>query len=108
MSRAAVFASPSIYEPFGLAALEAAHAGCALVLADIPTYRELWEGAAAFVDPRDVDALAGALNALAAGPDDRARLAASARARAQSYAPERQLAALRDAYAAMRAPVSAE
>ena len=40
------------YEPFGLAVLEAAQAGCALVLSDIPTFRELWDGAAMFVPPR--------------------------------------------------------
>ncbi|WP_448324261.1 glycosyltransferase, partial [Streptomyces sp. DSM 41493] len=46
MAKAAIVASPSLYEPFGLAALEGARAGAALVLADIPTYRELWNGAA--------------------------------------------------------------
>ena len=44
-----IFVSVSRYEPFGLAVLEAAHAGCALVLSDIPTFRELWQGAASFV-----------------------------------------------------------
>ena len=34
-ARAAVFASLALYEPFGLAVLEAALAGCALVLSDI-------------------------------------------------------------------------
>jgi glycogen(starch) synthase len=57
MERAAIFASPVLYEPFGLAPLEAAHAGCALVLGDIPTMRELWQGAAHFVPPRDTAAL---------------------------------------------------
>ena len=33
------------------AVLEAAQAGCALVLSDIPTFRELWDGAALFVAP---------------------------------------------------------
>ena len=48
MARTAVFVSPALYEPFGLAVLEAAQAGCALVLSDIPTFRELWDGAALF------------------------------------------------------------
>ena len=39
-----VFVSAARYEPFGLAVLEAAQAGCALVLSDIPTFRELWGG----------------------------------------------------------------
>ena len=44
---APIFVSVARYEPFGLSVLEAAQAGCALVLSDIPTFRELWDGAAA-------------------------------------------------------------
>lgn len=46
---ATVFASMARYEPFGLAVLEAAQAGMALVLSDIPGFRELWDRAAIFV-----------------------------------------------------------
>lgn len=46
---ATVFASMARYEPFGLAVLEAARAGMALVLSDTPGFRELWDGAAIFV-----------------------------------------------------------
>jgi glycogen synthase len=60
-ARAAVFAAPARYEPFGLAILEAARAGCSLVLGDIPSLRELWDGSARFVDPDDPDALRAAL-----------------------------------------------
>jgi glycosyltransferase involved in cell wall biosynthesis len=67
---ATVFASMSRYEPFGLAVLEAAQAGLRLVLADIPTFRELWDGVATFVP--DEAALPAALQAaLNAGPDER-------------------------------------
>jgi glycosyltransferase involved in cell wall biosynthesis len=59
--RAAVFAAPARYEPFGLAILEAARAGCSLVLGDIPSLRELWDGAARFVDPDDPAALRTAI-----------------------------------------------
>ena len=52
LSARPVFVSAARYEPFGLAVLEAAQAGCPLVLSDIPTFRELWDGAALFVDPR--------------------------------------------------------
>ncbi len=55
MQRASVFVHPALYEPFGLAVLEAARAQCCLVLSDIPSLRELWDGAAIFVDPRDPD-----------------------------------------------------
>lgn len=37
MARAAIYALPARYEPFGLSVLEAALSGCALVLGDIPS-----------------------------------------------------------------------
>ena len=46
---ATVFASAARYEPFGLSVLEAALAGMRLVLWDMPTFRELWDGVAQFV-----------------------------------------------------------
>jgi glycosyltransferase involved in cell wall biosynthesis len=60
-----VFVSAALYEPFGLAVLEAAQAGCALVLADRPVFRELWDGAALFVDPLDEHEIAAAVDRLA-------------------------------------------
>ena len=72
---ARVFASMARYEPFGLAVLEAAGAGMRLVLADIPGFRELWDGAATFV--ADEGALRGALlGALDAEGDGGARVRA--------------------------------
>jgi len=82
MGRAAVFAHPARYEPFGLAVLEAALSGCALVLGDLESLRELWDGAALFVPAGDDAALAGALRALAVDRRGRAVFAAAARARA--------------------------
>jgi glycosyltransferase involved in cell wall biosynthesis len=107
MARAALFVSPSLYEPFGLAALEAARAGAALLLADIPTYREVWAGAAHFFDPRSAAALARALDRLTADERARRRLAAAARARAAEFTPERQLAGVQAAYAAALASTQA-
>ena len=83
--RAAVFALPAYYEPFGLTALEAALAGCALVLGDNPTMRELWDGAALFVPPDDREQLAAAIHQLIRRPHLRDALAATARARARNY-----------------------
>ena len=88
MSRAAVFASPVRYEPFGLAILEAALAGCALVLGEIPSQCELWEGAALFVDPDDDAELTSALCLLAERPELLDRFARRARAGASRYSPE--------------------
>jgi glycosyltransferase involved in cell wall biosynthesis len=78
-----VFVSAARYEPFGLSVLEAAQAGCALVLSDIPTFRELWDGAAEFVPAEDDRALAAAIERAARDPGHRARLGAAARARAE-------------------------
>ncbi|QLF68943.1 glycosyltransferase family 4 protein [Peteryoungia desertarenae] len=89
-ARAAIFVSPSRYEPFGLAVLEAARGGAALVLSDIPTYRELWDDAAIFIDPHDPLALAGVLNGLADQPFERDRLGWAARLRSRSFTTENQ------------------
>ena len=99
MAQAALFVSPSLYEPFGLAALEAAADGTPLVLADIPTYRELWDEAAAFFPPNDAAALAALLGQLADDDDERDRLGRAARERATTYTLESQLAALLPLYA---------
>lgn len=88
LARSPVFASSALYEPFGLGVLEAAQAGCALVLSDIPTFRELWDGAAVFVDPQDVEGFARAIDRLLADPCEAAVLAAQARGRAARYSVE--------------------
>jgi glycosyltransferase involved in cell wall biosynthesis len=82
---ARVFASLALYEPFGLGVLEAAQAGCALALSDIPTFRELWDGAAVFVDPGDPAAVARTLDGLLDDPDHAAWLGALAAARAARF-----------------------
>jgi glycosyltransferase involved in cell wall biosynthesis len=82
---ASIYALPARYEPFGLSVLEAALSGCALVLGDIPSLREVWGDAALFVHPDDEDALRAALTALIDRPDLRATLAARARRRAAQF-----------------------
>jgi hypothetical protein len=98
MGRAAIFAHPARYEPFGLAVLEAALSGCALVLGDLESLRELWDGAALFVPPGDDAALAGALRALAADRRGRAVFAAAARARALRLGADRMTEAYLSLY----------
>lgn len=107
VERAAIVVSPSLYEPFGLAALEGARAGAALLLADIPTYRELWSKAAVFFDPRDPEDLADAIRRLVADPALRADLGDRALARSRLYAPHRQARATLEAYASAGRPVTA-
>lgn len=53
MEKAKIFVSPTKYEPFGLAILEAAGSGCALVLSDLETLKELWQNSAEFFIPED-------------------------------------------------------
>jgi glycogen synthase len=98
---AAIYAAPALYEPFGLGILEAARDGCALVLGDIASLRELWDDAAIFVDPHDHGALHDVLEALIAAPDLRADLAEEAKRRAESYSIERTARAYRHLYRRM-------
>jgi glycogen(starch) synthase len=88
-ARAAVYALPARYEPFGQSVLEAALAGCALVLGDIPSLRELWDGVALFVSPDDPAALRHALESLIGDPSLRGALSMDARRRALARSPER-------------------
>ena len=88
LSDAAIFASSALYEPFGLGVLEAGQAGCALVLSDIASFRELWDGAALFADPRDPAAFAGAFNRLLADPAEIRLRGQLAQARAARFTAE--------------------
>jgi glycogen synthase len=92
MRSSRLYVSASRYEPFGLAPLEAALSGCPLLLSDIGSYRELWDGVATFFPAGDADALAAALRAAS---DDEALLqpqAALALARArQRFGAERMM-----------------
>lgn len=83
-----VFASAALYEPFGLSVLEAAQAGCALVLSDIATFRELWDGCAIFVPADDPAAFAEAIKDLVASPGKRTDLGIAARMHALRYTPD--------------------
>jgi glycogen(starch) synthase len=65
--QSSVYLVTSIYEPFGLAPLEAALCGCAVVANDISSLREVWgEGALYFQGPAGMTQL---LQMLRASPD---------------------------------------
>lgn len=98
MARASIFALPARYEPFGLSALEAGLSGCALVLGDIPTLREIWQEAARFVPPGDYNELLETLKALIRDPGELQRLGAAARERALTFSSDRMVRAYRDVY----------
>lgn len=82
---ASVYALPALYEPFGYTPLEAALSGCALVLGDIDSLREVWGDAAVFVDPHDSHALKVELLGLINNPQRRRELAQRAHKRALEF-----------------------
>jgi glycogen synthase len=85
LARASIYAMPARYEPFGLSILEAALSGCALVLGDIPSLRENWDGAALFVDPAEAAEIEHAIKSLATRCLRRSSLAEIARERALDF-----------------------
>jgi len=97
-SRASIYALPARYEPFGLSAVEAALSGCALVLGDIESLREIWGDAAVFVPPGDEAQLEAALNGLIADESMRREMARRGSRRARSFTPERMARGYTDAY----------
>lgn len=103
MGRASIYALPARYEPFGLSVLEAALAGCALVLGDIPSLREVWGTAASYVPPDDRTALTAVLQELIQQPAQRHTRAIAAQQQAKAYAPSLMAGSYWQAYRALLA-----
>jgi glycosyltransferase involved in cell wall biosynthesis len=106
LGRASVYVSSARYEPFGLGVLEAAQASCALVLSDISTFRELWDGAAVFVEPDQPAAFAAAIERLLADEGEARRLAALAQAGAARFTVEAMSAGVLEVYRHMTGAVA--
>jgi glycosyltransferase involved in cell wall biosynthesis len=101
MQRASVYVHPALYEPFGLAVLEAARAQCCLVLSDIPSLRELWDGAAIFVDPRNPEEWIKVLLRIANDPGERESLGRLAQIHSARYSAATTMEQYRRAYASV-------
>jgi glycosyltransferase involved in cell wall biosynthesis len=71
------------------------------VLSDIPTFRELWDGAAVFAPPHDDQAFADAIQALCDNSDRRTALARAAQERAARFTVEAMTAGVLDVYATL-------
>jgi len=73
-----------------------------LILADIPTFRELWEEVAIFVSPRDPVALARACNDLVADDFERSVRGRAAMERAARFTPDAMAAQMAGLYRRLR------
>lgn len=102
-ARAGIYALPAVYEPFGLSVLEAALSGCALVIGDIPSLREIWGDTALFVPPSDHEALALSINLLAANRRIRKTFGTRARERARNFTIDRMVHSYLGVYPQVRA-----
>ncbi len=84
--RSAIYIVTSRYEPFGLAPLEAALCGCAIVARDLASLREVWGDAAVYF--HDAEELTAVLQWLQADADMLHRMALLAQQRASGYSRE--------------------
>ena len=90
-SFSSVYCATSRYEPFGLAPLEAAFSGCALVLSDIATFRELWGDAAVFFHNNDAESLQACIEKMASDPHLRRQYASLAHQHARKNFTSRRM-----------------
>lgn len=85
--QSSMYICTSVYEPFGLAPLEAALCGCAVLANDIPSLREVWGDAAIYFT--DAESLSAMLEILASEPGLLERARMRARNRAQQLSAQR-------------------
>jgi len=94
---------PSLYEGFGLPALEAMKLGTPVMTSNTASIPEVVGDAAVKIDPYDVREMVDAIRALDADADLRGRLALAGPERAALFSPDRYRARLRDLYARLGA-----
>lgn len=96
-AKAALF--PSLYEGFGLPALEAMLLGTPVICSDTSSLPEVVGDAARMVDPYDAAAITRAIRELDADSDLRSALSARGIAQAELYSPENYRRRLQSVYA---------
>ncbi len=92
---------PSLYEGFGLPALEAMLLGTPVLTSNTSSMPEVVGDAAMKIDPYDVRAMVEGIRALDTDADLRGRLALAGPGQASLFSPERYRVRLRDAYGNM-------
>jgi glycogen(starch) synthase len=108
LRRSQVYLSTARYDPFGLLPLQAALNGCALLLSDIPSYREVWDGAAQFFGSDDVSDLRHQWRTLLQDGTRISNLRRRAYERAtRAYTPRRMIDAYLGVYTRVRARAAA-
>jgi glycogen(starch) synthase len=90
-AESAIYICSSKYEPFGLAPLEGALCGCAVLLNDLPSLREIWGDSALYF--RDAASLSALLSDLYTDPSLLEDVQIKCYARAQRYSRERMTSA---------------
>lgn len=91
LSGAGIFVFPSLAEGFGLPPLEAMAAGIPVVCSDIPVFREIYDDAVRYVDPRLPESIADGIRDLLDHVSLRHALGGKGRERAGSYRGERSM-----------------
>jgi glycosyltransferase involved in cell wall biosynthesis len=107
MRQACCFASVSYNEGFGYSALEATQAGAPCLISDLPVFRWIFGDAAIYVDPYDVESIAGGIERLVSLPGS-AELARQVRARAEPVLARFRPAAIAEAWDALLQNVQAD
>ena len=93
-----VFVFPSLYEGFGLPPLEAMASGTPVVTSNVSSLPEVVGDAALLVDPKDADAIAGAIQRILTDRDLRRSLTQKGLGRAHDFSWERSVRRIRDVY----------
>ncbi|GAC1323942.1 MAG: glycosyltransferase family 4 protein [Chloroflexota bacterium] len=107
LATSAVYISPAKYDPFGLLPLQAALHGCALVLSDLPSYREVWGDAALYFPTNHAAALRSVWQRILASADLRGELAQRAYARAHRFTAARMATSYAELYRRVAGRVAA-
>jgi glycosyltransferase involved in cell wall biosynthesis len=81
--QSAIYLCTSIYEPFGLAPLEAALCGCAVLARDIQSLHEVWQDSALYFE--DAESLSILLNRLSDSPETLHEMQVRSAQRAQHF-----------------------